>query len=125
MSLFDWIFPKRCVNCRAFGSYLCPNCFVYISFLEHGFCVVCQRQAIGGLTHPVCQNKQTIDGVFSSVAYNGIVKNLVYNFKYKPYLSDVKVVLIDIFYEGLIQKEPLYAVITSETQLVPIPLHNS
>lgn len=125
MSLFDWIFPKRCVNCRAFGAYICPNCFSYISFLEHGFCVVCQRKAIGGVTYPICKSSYTIDGVFSSVAYINMVKKLIYYFKYKPYLSDSKSVLIDLFFAGLMQKEVFYSILTLETRLTPIPLHKT
>jgi competence protein ComFC len=104
------------------GSYICPNCFTYIKFHEAGICIVCQRQAIGGLTHPVCQNKYTPDGVFSSLVYTGVVKKLVYKFKYNPNLTDLKTTLTDLFYEGLIQKEAFYKVNTQYSVLVPIPL---
>lgn len=123
MSLLDFIFPKRCVNCRKIGAYICTNCFAYISFNETGTCIVCQRQAIGGLTHPVCRGKYTPDGVFSSLVYKGVVKKLVYKFKYNPNLTDLKSVLGDLFYEGLIQKEAFYKLSGQESVLVPIPLY--
>lgn len=107
------------------GTYICSNCFSYIAFNEAGTCIVCQRAAIGGITHPVCKTRYSPDGVFSSLVYKGVVKKLVYKFKYNPNLTDLKSVLGDLFYEGLIQKEVFYKVMTKNSVLVPIPLHKS
>jgi competence protein ComFC len=104
------------------GSYICTNCFTYIKFHEAGICIGCQRPAIGGITHPVCKNKYSPDGVFSSLVYTGVVKKLVYKFKYNPNLTDLKTTLTDLFYEGLIQKEAFYKVNTLDSVLIPIPL---
>ncbi len=125
MSFLDFIFPKRCVNCRKIGAYICTNCFAYISFNETGTCIVCQRQAVGGLTHPVCRGRYTPDGVFSSLVYKGVVKKLVYKFKYNPNLTDLRNTLTDLFYEGLIQKEEFYKVQNKNSVLIPIPLYKS
>lgn len=127
MGLLDFIFPKYCVNCKKIGAYICPNCFVYLSFDVGEICLVCNRPSINGLTHPYCRGKYVIDGAFSSIAYKGIAKKLIYSFKYKPYLSDLRTVLTDLFYEGLIQKEAFNKVLeeSDEFILVPIPLHAS
>lgn len=125
MSILDFIFPKRCVNCRKLGAYICANCFSYISFNESGFCLVCQRSAIGGLTHPVCQARYAPDGAFSSLVYKGVVKKLVYKFKYNPNLTDLKNTLTELFHEGIIQKEAFYKLLGTESVLIPIPLHKS
>lgn len=125
MSLLDFLFPKYCIQCKVVDTYLCTKCFAYVSFTETSFCVVCQKAAIGGITHPVCKNSLTIDGVFSSLVYMGVVKKLVYQFKYKPYLTNLKSLLADFLYEGLIQKELFYNLIQEPTLLVPIPLHSS
>jgi competence protein ComFC len=85
-------------------------------------CVVCQRQAIGGVTHPVCRTRNGIDGVFSSLVYKGVVKKLVYTFKYPPYLTDLESLLTDLFYEGIIQKEQLHPLLQTPTLFIPIPL---
>lgn len=107
------------------GAYICTNCFVYIAFNETGTCIVCQRPAIGGLTHPVCSTKYTPDGVFSSLVYKGVVKKLIYKFKYQPNLTDLKSTLTDLFYEGLIQKEAFYKLLDQDSVLIPIPLYKS
>jgi competence protein ComFC len=88
-------------------------------------CTVCQRQAIGGLTHPVCKTRYSIDGVFPSLVYKGVVKKLVYVFKYPPYLTDLQSQLIDLFYEGIIQKEQFMSLLQESFVFVPIPLHTS
>ena len=123
MGLLDFFFPKRCVGCRAFGSYLCTVCFSTISFDVQEICLVCNRHAITGLTHPGCQTKYCIDGVFVGVVYKGIIKRVVYTLKYAPYLHDLKKIISDLLYESLTQKEALHAVLQKPAVLVPIPLH--
>jgi competence protein ComFC len=125
MSLLDFIFPKRCVQCKKIGSYICPTCFSYIAFTEVIVCIVCQRPAIGGITHPVCRTRFGVDGIFPSLVYAGIVKKLIYTFKYPPYLTDLQETLTELFYEGLIQKEQFYRLLQTESVFVPIPLHAS
>ncbi len=123
MSLLDFIYPKRCAGCGAFGSYLCSRCFTYIVFAETGFCGVCQRAAIGGFTHPGCRTKYEIDGIFASVSYSGVVKRLLHKMKYKPYILDIRGLLTDLFYEGIIQKESFVRMLEAKNLFLPIPLH--
>ena len=125
MSLIDVLFPKRCVQCKKFGSYLCTNCFSSITFTDVMVCTVCQKQAMGGFTHPVCKNRYTIDGVFPSLVYKGVVKKLVYVFKYPPYLKDLREQLVDLLYEGIIQKEHFVSLFDEPSFFIPIPLHAS
>lgn len=126
MGLLDFIFPKYCVNCKKLGSYICSNCFSYLSFEVSEICLVCNRQSIDGLTHPSCRGKYVIDGAFSSIAYKGVAKKLIYNFKFDPhYISDLRHFLTDLFYEGLIQKESFNQVLRENPALVPVPLHRS
>ena len=79
------------------------------------------------MTHPVCIGRYSIDGSFAAISYRGIVKKLIYNFKYKPYLSDLKNVLVELFYESIIQNEIFVKTMeqfgNGERVLVPIPLH--
>ena len=90
-------------------------------------CLVCNKPSINGLTHPGCVGKYTIDGAFAAISYKGVAKKLIYSFKYKPYLSDLKNSLVDLFYESLIQNEVFMQTIEQFNNgtmvLVPIPLH--
>jgi len=125
MSFLDLLFPKRCVQCKKFSSYLCTDCFAAITFCDSMVCTVCQRQAMGGLTHPVCRTRYTIDGVFPSLVYKGVVKKIVHVFKYPPYLTDLQSQLIDLLSEGIIQKEEFVSLLDKSSIFVPIPLYPS
>ncbi|MBI4097032.1 MAG: ComF family protein [Candidatus Levybacteria bacterium] len=125
MGLLDFIFPKRCVACKSFGSYLCADCFSFLSFSQGGFCLICNKASIDSLTHPGCHTRYAIDGAFASLVYAGVMKRLVYTFKYKPYLTDLQSVLIDLFYEGIIQNETFHKVVNKKALFVPIPLFSA
>lgn len=47
----------------------------------------------------------------------------MYVFKYPPYVTDLKQQLVDLFYEGIIQKEYFISSVQDSVLLVPIPLH--
>ena len=79
-----------------------------------------------GLTHPYCMTPYGINGIISVIAYKGIVKKLLYQFKYKPYLADLKTILSRLFYEGLIQQEAFMKFINNENVIITsVPLHPS
>lgn len=63
--------------------------------------------------------------MFSSLVYTRPIKKLVYEFKYKPYVSDLKDYLAQLFIEGIIQEEAFMRSLSKDTLLVPIPLHPS
>lgn len=122
MSLLDLLFPKHCIGCRRSGEYLCPSCFANISFEPQLVCAVCNRWSIDGKTHPLCLGKYTLDGTFAAVSYKGIVRKLIYQLKYQPYLTDLLPQLGALCYESLIQQEIFVQSLNSRPVLVPIPL---
>lgn len=123
-SLLDFIFPKRCVGCKKFGEYLCSNCFAKISFAQKYFCGVCGHASYNGLTHPKCESKYSIDGVFPILNYHGLLKKILYQYKYNPHLSDLTYVLGDFLYEGFIQNEILMKEMQrKECAFIAVPLH--
>ncbi|OGH02872.1 MAG: hypothetical protein A2798_00360 [Candidatus Levybacteria bacterium RIFCSPHIGHO2_01_FULL_37_17] len=126
MNLLDLIFPKRCVNCGKSGEYVCSNCFTFISFDVKKLCLVCDKPTYNSLTHPRCINRYSIDGCFSAISYNKIAQKLIYSFKYKPYLSDLKTFLSELFIESIIQNEDFVNLVEkSEFIFIPIPLSSS
>lgn len=126
MNILDFIFPKRCVICKKNGSYLCESCFVKLSFDVKSLCLICNKPSYNGLTHPNCKTKYSIDGCFSALTYNKSVQKLIFSFKYKPYLLDLKTILSDLFYESIIQNENFIRQIANGKWLmVPIPLSSS
>lgn len=112
MGILDFFYPKKCACCKKIGSYLCDDCFSYLSFTTKSAFFIC--------------NHSRLDNLFSSISYNKTIQKLIYSFKHKPYLTDLKKILSDLFYEGLIQNEGFIQEIKNKTWLiVPIPLHNS
>ena len=108
--------------CRKMGEYLCPDCFARISFDIQYKCLICERPSWDGMTHPKCIGKYTIDGYFSAVAYRNVIKKMLYQFKYQPYLFDLQSIITDLLYENLIQNELFENVLKTSPVLIPIPL---
>jgi len=117
INLLDFIFPRRCVTCGDFGSYICAKCRDKIVYVQNPVCPVCQRQAIGGRTHPGCMTRYGLDGLIVGFAYRGSVKLAVRKIKYK-WVSDVAELLVSLFAKNLWKFS-----IPAEYILVPIPLH--
>ncbi len=123
MGILDLVFPKRCINCKTLGDYLCPSCFSYLSFNTKSLCLVCGKQSFSGLTHKKCKGKYTIDGCFSALKYNYIARKLIFLFKNKPYLLDLQDFLSELFYESIIQNESFVKLIQRQKWVfIPIPL---
>ena len=83
---------------------------------------MCGKNSIDGVTHPGCKGKYTIDGAFCGVVYKDIVRKLLYQFKYQPYLTDLQPILTDLLYESLIQQQAFVQALQTKPLLVPIPL---
>lgn len=123
----DLLYPKKCVQCGKLGDFLCPKCFSFLSFDVKVLCLYCKKPTIDGLTHPGCKRKYTIDGTFSAIPYNKTAQKLIYNFKYKPYLSSLSEFLANLLYESLIQNENFNNVMKYANKwiFVSIPLYPS
>lgn len=129
MHFFDLLFPKSCLGCGRFGTYICPSCSLVIQTTEpsKGKCPVCEKPAIDGITHPHCRTKYGIDGLTSFFRYDGIVKKAIKQIKYR-YTFDITRELINCIPDSsfsAFQKiihSPLCIV---HYCLLPIPLHSS
>ena len=122
MSILDIFFPKKCVGCKKFGDYICANCFAGISYAVNAKCLMCNKPSFDGMTHPKCRGKYVIDGYFAALNYKGILKKLLYQFKYAPYLTDLQTVLGDLLYEQLIQDELFMKLLQNKPIFISIPL---
>ncbi len=117
------LYPKRCVSCnKEKCGYLCGDCFSRVSFHESTVCPICLKGAIDGRSHPKCKTQYDMFGLVSAVDYGRVVQKLVYKFKYKPYISDLKTILGKIMVESLEQNELFNQLLNREPLLLPIPL---
>lgn len=105
-------------------SYLCSDCFAFLSFDIRLPCFACNRPTFDGLTHPGCRTAYGLDGMFASLVYTKIVRKLIAAYKYKPYVSDLKHLLGALFIEGILEEEVFISTINNGTVFSPIPLHS-
>lgn len=124
MNILDLIFPKRCLNCWRFGKYFCDRCVLSIRTINASetICPICERPAVGGITHPRCQMKYSFDGLTSIFRYDGIIKQAVKSLKYRRVtdLAREFVALVPSSFFSEVAK-----LRTDEASLIPIPLHPS
>jgi ComF family protein len=122
MSLLDLLFPKTCLGCGTWGSYICATCkkTLPLRIVPYQICPVCCCPAVDGLTHPRCRNRYSLDGVTSFFMYKGIIQKAVKEIKYR-FVSDMAKALIDIVPVDLLHLIPT----SPTTVLLPIPLHPS
>lgn len=126
MPFLDFIFPKKCVNCRKFGDFLCADCFSKISYNQNFQCPVCLKGSVNSFTHSVCERKYSMDGAISAVVYNSITGKIIRQFKYKPHISKLAEIISEIMNEGLAQNESFYYFIEQfKPVVIPIPLSSS
>lgn len=82
MSIIDLIFPKTCVGCKKEGEYICLDCRKKL-VIPAPICPTCCKPSIGGWVHPRCGENCSIDRLFVSLPYRGIVQNCLKKVKYR------------------------------------------
>lgn len=126
MSILDWLYPKRCCGCGRWGSYLCPQCVKKITQQEL-ICPCCERNSIGGVTHPLCKRKFGLDGLWSLGDYRGPLKEAIKQLKYR-FVSDIAQVLVDliVIYWAMYTPRLIEEIKKDRGKnwlVVPVPLH--
>lgn len=126
---FEAIVPTRCLGCNKFGLYFCSRCLRTAYLIDKQKCPVCEKEAVGGKTHPYCQGRYTLDGLFSLFEYRGIIKSAVKQLKFHG-LTDIDRELTRLinyvfkkFYEEDLLVEFEDFIFYNQPMLVPIPLH--
>jgi competence protein ComFC len=125
MSLVDWLFPKRCVGCKRWGSYFCPECQTNI-IQSDLVCPSCERASIGGRAHPLCKKKWGLDGLWSLGVYQDPLRKGVQELKYRL-VRDINETLVNIIVEYWARYSPeFFEEIKKDPDswvVVPVPLH--
>lgn len=119
--IIDLIFPITCLSCGQDGVYLCDKCLAKLPRLPNQLCIVCQKPAPYGKTHPECRSKNTVDGSISALPYKDPqIRKLIEVFKYS-FVSDLAPILSGLMHESI--KAQGLADYFSDFKIVPIPLH--
>jgi ComF family protein len=122
----DMLFPKHCLGCQKYGTYLCEDCkscFVEIS--QYQYCL-CKKPILLINNCPKCKNKK-LDALYFATSYQkSFVKKLIYYFKYEPFIikelsHSLSYLIIEHFY--LLENPPCFLTDKTNFILIPIPLH--
>lgn len=117
-------FPSGCINCQKEGSYLCQDCLSLIDIPQNQYCPFCYppKIVLDGRICYLCRKKgKKLAGLFFAAPYqNFIIKKLIRQFKYEPYLKGLAKTLSSLIIEHLqlFGKKPDFF----QAILVPIPL---
>lgn len=82
--LLDFFFPKICVNCQKYGSYLCPDCFNQLPIAARQTCPRCKKSRPNGATCRACKSVCHLDGLLSAGSYgNELLRQIIKVYKYQ------------------------------------------
>lgn len=147
------LFPRFCLNCQREKNYLCQDCFSLIDILTNQYCPFCNppKIVLDGKTCYSCRKSKKLTGLFCAASYqNFIIKKLISQFKYEPYVKELAkplaVLIIQHFqlldyspefliknpkdevypFQGLPSSSPSFLLrknSVSDFVLIPVPLH--
>ena len=99
---------------------LCKKCIAkYVDFNQLGFCVVCRKESIGGLTHPSCMVFGVPDGITAPFIYSGLIRSGILRGKFGPKtfaILDSLVQMSSLYLNSRIFNQACDAI------LIPVPL---
>lgn len=78
----DIVFPRTCLSCGKFGSFLCNSCKEKVVLYQQQLCPYCKQHSTHGLTHSHCQKKLGLDGLFVWANYSGPIPLVIKTIKY-------------------------------------------
>ena len=120
--MLDILYPRFCFGCGREGNYLCEDCFSLIDIADRLYCPFCQSPKTFGGACPFCRRKENLSGLFCASSYeNPIIKKLISNFKYEPYIKELAVPLSFLIITHLIKSG--LAADLKDFRLIPAPLH--
>ncbi len=124
--ILNFFFPKRCAGCGGVGSYFCAVCLQNIS-QTNLVCPKCERPAVGGVTHPVCERRFGLDGLWSLGVYDGALRKAVQKLKYK-WVTELGQVLVNATMDYWARYNPVLLDQIKKDKgqgwiVVPVPLH--
>jgi len=116
MSLLDVIFPKKCLECKQRGNYICTNCLKKVS-PSFPKCIECIRYSKRGITHKKCKKRYSIDKTISLWRHDGVIRKSLLSIKYK-FAHDVASELVEKYLKNIDTK-----LLPKKGIMVPVPLH--
>lgn len=126
-SFLNTLLPQFCLNCHREGELLCSDCLSLIQVNEFVYCPFCQKPSRVFEKGTCAQHSQKfLNGLFCATDFGEpLVKKLIHNFKYKPYLKTLSSPLsfLIIAHFQLSGKQTIFQDVENSCFL-PVPLFN-
>lgn len=118
MSVWEFLFPTKCVGCGVRRSFVCGECVDKLQPRQEMICPQCGKGSIGGLVHARCKTAWGMDGLVAGMKYRGLMQKVIGKFKYR-YVSTLSDVVVEILFSlGGLERLPEIG-----WMVVPVPLH--
>lgn len=114
--LLDILFPRFCVGCKTFGTYLCTDCAKTMRLINLPLCPGCMETIASLGVHARCTHKTHLDGLLVFARFDGVIKDMITGIKYQGYFA----------YTDSLSPLLAHRLTTSSLKpkaLVPIPLY--
>ncbi len=95
--ILDAVFPHKCL-CGKTGILLCDDCKNKIRIKNTQLCPLCKKISTNGKTCSKCGSKSYLTGVLVLAPHEGIIKDIIWDFKYN-FISEFAEPLSKIIYE--------------------------
>jgi ComF family protein len=79
----DLVFPRRCVSCGAFGSFICSTCLAATGRAEPPRCPVCWMPGAGGTCVRCRREPPAFEAARSTFVYRGVARDAVLALKFR------------------------------------------
>jgi ComF family protein len=115
--IWDILFPKKCINCKREGQYLCEDCLSLIEINPFEYCL-CEKME----KRNKCENckNRSLDKILSAVSFNNkIVKEAIHKFKYS-FIEELSIPFALIILNHL---QAINCQIDNNFIIVPVPMH--
>ncbi len=87
---YDLLYPKMCVFCGKYETFLCANCFEKIEVVKTRTCFYCGKLCKNGKICLECKRKYRSSisaAVWSGLYSNKVLKELIHSYKYNGILE--------------------------------------
>jgi ComF family protein len=115
-SIWNLIFPKKCINCKREGQYLCEDCLSLIEINPFNYCLCEKLERKNKCDN--CKNKN-LDRILSATSFKGIMREAIHKLKYS-YLEELSVPLSLLILNYL---QNINCQIDNSFIIVPVPMH--
>lgn len=127
--LLELFFPCFCLGCKKEGSYLCEDCKATLEISEFQYCL-CNKNPLllppNQKKHGKCNkcSAKKLSGLYFALPYkeNFLTRNLIWQFKYQPYVKELAKTLAGLLIEHFIITNKNTEDIWENSILMPIPL---